>query len=207
VKQVCAVSPSLPADPEGVRAPLASPAPYYIAEYVPGERLVLERNRSYKGQRPHHDRYVTDLGANVGTLIDDIASGGIDFSPTINLGERAGELRQRYGVNRPQGQVFVKPAYELRMFVLNTSGPLFRNNPKLRQAVNFAVDRKALTRELGPLAGTPTDKYLSPSQAGYRDERLYPLKGPDLLRARALAKGNTRSGKELFSTRLPARRT
>ena len=34
----------------------------------------------------------------------------------------------------------------LRLFVLNTSRPLFRNNPKLRQAVNFAVDRKALTR-------------------------------------------------------------
>ena len=46
------------------------------------------------------------------------------------------------------------------MFVLNTSGPLFRNNVKLRQAVNFAVDRKALTRELGALAGTPTDQYL-----------------------------------------------
>jgi peptide/nickel transport system substrate-binding protein len=201
LKRVCAVSPSLPPDPEGAVAPLASPGPYYVAEYVPGERLVLERNRFYKGQRPHHvDRYVTDLGANVGTLIDDIASGKIDFSPTINLGDRAGELRQRYGVNKPQGQVFVKPANELRLFVLNTSRPLFRNNPKLRQAVNFAVDRKALTRELGPLAGTPTDKYLSPSQAGYIDERLYPLKGPDLRTARKLAKGHTRSGKAVLYT-------
>ena len=87
------------------------------------------------------------------------------------------------------------------MFVLNTSRPLFRNNAKLRQAVNFAVDRKALTRELGPLAGTPTDQYLSPSQPGYKDERIYPLKGPDLRRARALAKGNTRGGKAVLYTR------
>jgi ABC-type transport system substrate-binding protein len=201
LKRVCAVPPALPADPEGASAPLASPAPYYVAEYVPGERLVLERNRFYKGQRPHHvDRYVTDLRANAGTLIDDIASGKIDFSPTIGLGDRAEEFRQRYGINKPQGQVYVKPANELRLFVLNTSRPLFRNNPKLRQAVNFAVDRKALTRELGPLAGTATDQYLSPSQAGYRDERIYPLKGPDLRTARTLAKGQTRSGKAVLHT-------
>jgi peptide/nickel transport system substrate-binding protein len=204
VKRLCAVSPNLPADPEGASAPLSSPAPYYVAHYVPGERLVLERNRFYRGRRPHHvDRVVADLRADVGTIIDDIASGKLDFSSTINLGERTGELRQRYGVN--ESQLFVRPANELRMFVLNTSRPLFKNNPKLRQAVNFAVDRKALTRELGPLAGTPTDQYLSPSGPGYRDERIYPLKGPDLRSARALAKGHTRSGKlVLYTTTGPA---
>ncbi len=199
VEQLCAVPPSLPADPEGAKAPLSSPAPYYVAQYVPGERLVLERNRFYRGQRPHHvDRFVADLHLDAGSIIDSIASGEFDFSSTINIGERASELRQRYGVNK--SQLFVRPASELRMFVLNTRGPLFKNNPNLRQAVNFAVDRKALTRELGPLAGTPTDKYLSPSQAGYRDERLYPLKGADLRRARALAKGHTRSGKAILYT-------
>jgi ABC-type transport system substrate-binding protein len=51
---LCAVPPNLPADPEGARAPLASAAPYYVAQYVPGERLVLERNRFYIGSRVHH---------------------------------------------------------------------------------------------------------------------------------------------------------
>ena len=31
---LCAVPPSLPADPEGARAPLPSAAPYYVSEYV-----------------------------------------------------------------------------------------------------------------------------------------------------------------------------
>ena len=44
------------------------------------------------------------------------------------------------------------------MFVLNTSRPLFRNNPALRRAVNFAVDRSALAREHGgSLVVTPTN--------------------------------------------------
>jgi ABC-type transport system substrate-binding protein len=93
------------------------------------------------------------------------------------------------------------PGLFLRMFVLNTSRPLFRKNPKLRQAVNFAVDRKALTRELGPFAGTPTDQYQLPLMPGYRDERIYPLKGPDLAEARPLARGHTRGRKAVLYVR------
>src|SRR5262249_3117527 len=49
LSSLCAVPPNLPADPEGAKAPLASPAPYYVSEYVPGERAVFERNRFYAG--------------------------------------------------------------------------------------------------------------------------------------------------------------
>jgi ABC-type transport system substrate-binding protein len=201
VAAICAVPPSLAADPEGAKAPLASPAPYYVAEYVPGERLVLERNRFYRGARPHHvDRIVAvDLGADPNAVVDDIVGDRIDWTfhpPALNT--RAAELRKRFGVNR--SQFFVRPQNFLRLFVLNVSRPLFRNNPKLRQAVNFAVDRRALTRELGPLAGTATDQYLSPIQPGYRDLRIYPLAGPDRRKARALARGNTRSGKAVLYT-------
>lgn len=200
LEYLCAVPPSLPADPEGARAPLSSPAPYFVAEYVPGERLVLERNRFYHGARPHHvDRFLADLAADPGTIIDRIASGQLDFGEPGVLGERAAELEQRYGVNK--SQFFVRPELQLAMFVLNTSRPLFRNNPQLRQAVNFAVDRSALTRELGPLGGTLTDQYLSPSQPGYRNEPVYPLQAPDLQRARALAQSHTRTGKAVLYTR------
>ena len=198
---LCAVPPSLGSDPEGAKAPLPSPAPYYVAQYVPGERLVLERNRFYQGERPHHvDRFDAALNADVGAIVDDIASGKVDCCiPTATVyAERAKELAQRYGVNK--SQFWVVPGNALRFFVLNTSRPLFRNNPRLRQAVNFAVDRKALTRELGAYGGRPTDQYLLPGRPGFRDAHIYPLTGPDLKKARALAEGNTRSGKAVLYT-------
>ncbi len=198
---LCAVPPNLPVDPEGAKAPLPSAAPYYVAEYVPGERLVLERNRFYKGNRVHHvDRFVADLKVDQGSMVDDVASGKFDIA-AINASTaaaRAAELVQRYGINKTQ--FWVAPGLGLRLFVLNTSRPLFRKNPKLRQAVNFAVDRRALTRELGPYGGRATDQYLLPVMPSFRDERIYPLKGPDLKKARALAKGNTRSGKAVLYT-------
>ena len=49
----CAVPPGLPADPEGV-ATFPAAGPYYVAENVRGRRIVLKRNRFYRGSRPHH---------------------------------------------------------------------------------------------------------------------------------------------------------
>ncbi len=170
---------------------------------MPGDGLLLERNRFYKGPRPHHvDRFVADLTVNDNAIIDEIASGKLDWGWTAGtLRERAAELKQRYGANRSQGQFYVQPANGIRMYVLNTSRPLFRKNPKLRQAVNFAVDRRALTRELGALAGTATDQFLSPAQAGLqRMSASTRSKAPTCARARALAKGHTRGGKAVLYT-------
>jgi ABC-type transport system substrate-binding protein len=140
---------------------------------------------------------------DVNAIIDEIASGRLQWgSAPATMAARAAELRQRYGVNK--SQFFAIPGVFVRVFVLNTSRPLFRNNPKLRQGVNFAADRKALTAELGPLAGTPTDQFLSPWIPGYKNARIYPLKGPDLRKARALARGRTRGGKAvLYTTTIP----
>ncbi len=76
---------------------------------------------------------------------------------------------------------------------MNTSRPLF-SDVRLRQALNYAIDRAALVAqgrrfaESNPFnAGTPTDDYLPPVVAGATDFHLYPLQRPDLRRAKRLA--------------------
>jgi peptide/nickel transport system substrate-binding protein len=196
---LCVVPSSLPVDPEGAKAPIPSAAPYYFAEYVPGERVVLLRNRFYRGQRPRHvDRITVDLKADA-SAIDQVARGKLDtVLGTPDLNPRLPELARRYGVNKQR--FFLLPGLATRMFFMNTSRSLFRNNVQLRQAFNFAVDRRALTREFGQLVASTTDQYLPPTMPGFRDERIYPLRKPDLGRARALAKGRTRSGKAVLYT-------
>jgi peptide/nickel transport system substrate-binding protein len=201
----CVLPETVPIDPEGVKAPVPAAGPYYVAEYVPGERAVLEWNRYYRGGRPHHiDRFVVDLTLDPTTILDRVESGELDssFIRAADIGDRAEELRRKYGVNR--SRFFVAPQRVVSMFVLNTSRPLFCKNPKLRQAVNFAVDREALLRERGRLSGSLTDQYLTPVMFGFRNERIYPLKGPDLRRARALARGRTRGGKAVLYTEASA---
>jgi peptide/nickel transport system substrate-binding protein len=199
LSELCAVPSSLPADPEGAKAPLPSPAPYYVSEYVPGERVVLERNRFYRGQRPHHvDRIDIDLQGDA-SAVDAVASGKLDsVAATPDLNPVLAGLVRRYGINR--ARLFIEPDVGVRMFLMNTSRPLFRNNVVLRRALNYAADRLALAREYGPYAATLTDHYLPRVLPGFRDVRIYPLRRPDLRRARALAHAHTRSGKAVLYT-------
>ncbi len=199
----CAVPPNLPSDPEGV---LTFPAagPYFVAEYRPGERVVLRRNRFYGGGRPHHvDGFDVDLRASSSSeILDRVESGAIDWGSLVGpeYFDPARRLVAKYGVNR--SQFFVKPGLTLNLIIFNHSRPLFANNPRLRQAVNFALDRRVIARVSGasPLDRRLTDQYLPSSFPGFRDDRIYPLERPDVARARSLARGNTRGRKAVIYT-------
>src|SRR5262249_46333961 len=76
----CAVPPGLPSDPEGV-GPYASAGPYYVADYRPGQRVVLKENPYYGGKRPHHvDAFVIDTTLPTpAAAIDRIERGETDW--------------------------------------------------------------------------------------------------------------------------------
>ena len=107
---LCAVPANLKVSPDGATAPLPSPAPYYVSEYVPDERVVLERNRYYKGPRPQHvDRFTVDIGADPATVFNQVLSGEKDYAlgPPQYLAPLARDVARRYGVNK--SQFFVVP--------------------------------------------------------------------------------------------------
>jgi ABC-type transport system substrate-binding protein len=100
-------------------------------------------------------------------------------------------------------QYFVLPSFDVFYLMFNTKRPPF-DDPRLRRAVNFALDRQALAREPFPYAtGRPSDQYLPAGLPGYRDADIYPLGRPNLGRARQLA-GNTKRSAVLYSCNLPA---
>jgi ABC-type transport system substrate-binding protein len=198
----CPVPAGLPVDPEGARAPLPGSGPYYFAEFVRGSRAVLERNRFYRGPRAHHvDRIMVRIGDDRALNTDKVEAGEVDIDLGVPNG-RVGELAAKYGVNK--SRFFSIPGTGMQYVWMNTQGPLFKHNPKLRQAVNFALDRSALLAALGPVkagssaAGATADRYLPPGVPGSLDVDPYPLRHPDLEKARALARGHTRSGKAVW---------
>lgn len=204
---LCVLPAGLPITAQGVTAPVPSAAPYYVSEYVPGQQVVLERNAYYRGPRPQHvDRIVFDLTVDDTKAIDDVLDGTADYAwvPNVLYSQRAPELARRFGVNR--SRFFVEPSAFLRMFVLNTSRPLLRNNVPLRQAINYAIERTSLSRAFGGRYGeTPVDQFVPPIVPGYADAHVYPLVKPDLAKAHALARGHTRSGKlVLYTSSTPA---
>lgn len=198
----CAVPPNLPSTAEGAGA-FASAGPYFVQEYRPGQRVVIRKNRYYGGSRKVHlDGFDVDLQG--GTPQDmlrridrDEADWGHALSPPVvdpTLG-----LVAKHDLNK--SRLWMKPGLTLRMLAFNASRPLFRANPKLRRAVNFALDRKTLLAASGgPVASRATDQYLPFGIPGFRESDIYPLATPDLERAKSLAGGNVRSGKAVMYT-------
>jgi ABC-type transport system substrate-binding protein len=156
---------------------------------------VLERNTHHQGPRPQHvDRFVFDLTVDDGKAISEALDGKADYAwaPNGSFTAQIPALVRHSGINR--SRFFVRPSSFVRMFVLKTSRPLFRDNARLRQAISYAVERSALIRQAdGPHGGTPVDQFPPPIMPGYTDGHVYPLAKPNVAKARKLADGNTRS--------------
>jgi ABC-type transport system substrate-binding protein len=82
-------------------------------------------------------------------------------------------------------QYFLYNAPLVDYIALNAERPLFRN-PRLRRAVNYALDRKALARSYGD---APDDQIVPPAVPGFVPGRSYPISGPNLHAARLLTGG------------------
>lgn len=192
----CAVPAGTAIDRRGVVAP-PSAGPYYISAWVPRRVLVLRRNPGYTGPRDRGPKRISyTFGAYPAQVPLQVERGESDYGPVPP--EEFGTIARRYGVNN--GRVLVAPRAELAFIAFNTERPLFKNNPQLRRAVNYAIDRRILARQLGELGGVPTDQYLPPGVQGYRDESIYPVGPPDLAKARALARGHLRRGTAVYFT-------
>jgi YVTN family beta-propeller protein len=206
----CAVPSNTPIEPGGVRL-IPSAGPYYVASYTPGQGVLLVRNPNYHGSRPRRfARIELAVGIPAAQAVADVQAGAADYTslglrslspasgPASTIVTLAAQLSARFGsasrvAERGQQRYFVHPMLQLDYFDLNTHRSLFRN-ARMRQAVNYAIDRRALA-QLGsgfqPLPERPTDHYLPPGMPGFTDAHIYPLT-PDPAKARQLAKGKGR---------------
>jgi ABC-type oligopeptide transport system substrate-binding subunit len=197
----CAVPPELPPSAEGMGA-FHSAGPYFIAEYLENERVVIRRNPYYGGKRRVHlDGFDVNLrGGSPSDLLRSIDRGEVDWGHMISgvFLDPTLDLIRKYGVN--QSRFFIRPGLGMRMLAFNSSRPLFKNNPRLRRAVNFAINRQELIATSGgPLVARATDQHLPYGMPGFRDAKIYPFEG-NLARARELARGHLREGKAVLYT-------
>ena len=202
-----AVPADLPFTAEGVSAPVVSAGPYYLREWNKGKSALAVRNPNWKnnvepfkslGFKNYVDQYRWIVGPDPATQRLMCERGEADicsFPPA-----QAKELSEKYGINRANGQFFVKNQTTLWYLATNTSRGIFQNNVKLRQAVANAIDRRFMVAQHGFLAGKRTDQFLPYSMPGFKEFDLYSLKGPNYAKARPLAQGNTRDGKAVMYT-------
>jgi peptide/nickel transport system substrate-binding protein len=181
----CPILPNTPVDPAGTNTPAGS-GPYYVAERVVNQRIVLRRNPYYGGDRPVNvDQVVWTISESLDACIEATEQNRIDHCVDSFLSSAtAKDLQERYGLNRPGGQFFVKQSMSTWYLAFNHDRPAFKGRGQiaLKKAINYAIDRPAIVRAFGYLGGKRTDQILPPALA--KDTSLYPLKGADPATAR-----------------------
>jgi ABC-type transport system substrate-binding protein len=193
---------SNPLNSEMTSAPIVSAGPYYLQSREPNRTAVVVRNPNYKGPRKGMaDTMRWTFGNSPAAQRLKVERGEADLG-TFPPAEAA-ELAQKYGINK--GRFWVKPSSVLWYLAFNHERPLFGQgagdgNVKLKQAINFAIDRPQLARQWGYLGAKRTDQILPSTMNGYKDHNIYPIKGANPTRGNQLARGNTRGGKAVFYT-------
>jgi ABC-type oligopeptide transport system substrate-binding subunit len=177
-------------------SPLPTAGPYFVSSREANRAIVLKRNPYYKAgpgrKRPHRLNQVNiTVGVNEEAGYRQVLANQIDEGP-LPAAEVA-NVSRRFGVNKTR--FWVKPRVCNSYLAMNTSRPLFRNNPNLRKAVNFIIRRQQMVNQRGLYSGVPWDHVLPPGMPGASSTHPYPLKSVNLAKARNLAKGKTRSGK------------
>ncbi|HET7137173.1 MAG TPA: ABC transporter substrate-binding protein [Gaiellaceae bacterium] len=165
---------------------LPSTGPYMIKSYTPARELDLVRNPSYNakllGSRGKADEIKMPIGVDPQQALLKVKAGEIDtyIEPLL-----AGPANQALRDPSLKGRVFSYAEAGIHYIWMNNDVPPF-DNVKVRQAVNYAIDRNQIAKIVGGFGvARPTDQILPPTMAGWRDYHAYPL-GGNLAKARQL---------------------
>lgn len=179
----------------------ASCGPYYFTDRTPNRSITLKRNPNYKGGRAANaDVIQVNIGNDTPVEYQNTLSGTTDYpSGGIPATEWKG-LVDKYGLNKKDGRVHVRSLMDIRYVAMHHERPLFKDNPGLARAVNWAVDRQAFSAQGGFLYGKRTGQILPPGMLGYKRQNIYPIKvtAGSLAKAKSLAAGNLRGGKAVL---------
>jgi peptide/nickel transport system substrate-binding protein len=174
--------------------PVPATGPYMISSYKPNKSVLVVRNpkfdaSAFDGNVPsgNPDKMTIDIIGDPGVALTRTLNGTDDYDFQQPPADRLAELQSN---NADQIKVYT-PANTYYYFMNNRVAPF--DNVKVRQAVNFAINREALVRIYGGLA-TPTQNVLPPTYPQYKKLNLYPY---NLAKAKQLIKDAGATGADV----------
>ena len=171
--------------------PIPSSGPYMIQSYAPNKKAIVVRNPNFDaaalgGNVPagNPDMMTVDIIGDDTVALQRVISGQDDYDFHQLPPDRLASTQQKYG---DQIKVYT-PANTYYFFMNNRVAPF--DNLKVRQAVNYAINRDALVRIYGGLA-QPTENVLPPTYPQYKKLSMYPY---DLAKAKKLIQESGQAG-------------
>jgi peptide/nickel transport system substrate-binding protein len=154
--------------------------PYKFVEYVPGQYLLMEENPTYWGPKPKSRRLKIRFLPENGTRVAALESGEVMMITNVPP-----DTIKRLQSN-PQLEMRTAVTNRIMLVNLRTDRPPW-NDTRARQALNYAIDKEALTEGilggLAPIARAPLAPALLGSHTGLQPYPYDPEKARALLAA------------------------
>ncbi len=160
--------------------------PYKFVERVQQDRIVVEKFQDYWDKNNVHiDRIVYQPIIDSTVRLANLKSGGLDLAERV----LATDLKEI----RADPKLKLSTALELGYLGLTinvgngerSNNPLGKS-PKVRQALNYAIDREALNQVVFNGEFVPGNQWVSPEHPYY--QKAFPVPKRDVVKARALLK-------------------
>lgn len=152
---------------------------FKMDSFTPGQSVTLARNDSYFGSKAYLDKLVFKIVADPNTQVAQALSGEIDV---MILDSKAAVDTVKAKTNL---QVVPRSLVQFYWFSLNQENPLFQD-VRVRQAIMYAIDRKAIIQNVDKGYATIANAPISPALAAYYDSSLESKYAYDPAKAKAL---------------------
>lgn len=161
---------------ENVTQPVGT-GPYVFKERVKGERIVVTRNENYWGEKPYYDEVVFRVVPEAATRESLLLAGQVDLIILPHISDLPA-LKQN-----PDVKVLLAPSDRTIFIAMNTKDEVL-SDMRVRQALNYAVDKQGIIDSVLFGAAEPVDAPMAASLFGYCPQQPYeynPDKAKDLL--------------------------
>jgi peptide/nickel transport system substrate-binding protein len=170
--------------------------PYYVAEWTPEEQITLERNENWDAETDDvREAYIDTVDWKLG-LDNDVGVKKIlngDYELGLDVSPQGPALEQVVNDPELKQRMINEPSLCTRYVWLNTTVKPF-DDPLVREAVNYAIDRANIKRVFGgPITGPIATSVVPPGMTGHLPTEEYnPFPSPNLA-------GDMEKAKELMA--------
>jgi len=153
--------------------------PYQLKEWRKDDQLVLEPFEDYFGEEAKWEEVVFRVIPEDSTRVSELLTGGVDIAVNIPPTD----------IERIEAEdsvsIATSPSQRVMLLALRTEGDYPTADPKVREAIDLAIDKEAIVDSLLEGYGTPTRTRVTPGNVG-ANEDLYDTQVYDPERAKEL---------------------
>lgn len=171
----------IPDDVADINATPVGTGPFKFDSYTIGQDITLLKNENYwNSELPYIDKAVFKITADMDAGLIELQNGTIDIYPYLTT-DRAQQL------DPAAFTILTRESNMVQIFALNNKvKPL--DNVKVREAINYAINRENIISVTMDGLGTPLTTGMSPAMGKYYDTSLDGTYSQDINKAKELLK-------------------